>query len=56
MAGVWNPEVVKTPEEINDMITDCIDTNGTLHGMTFEEGVRAGIEWVIGEMDENPLD
>ena len=25
-------------------------------GMTYEQGVRAGIEWVLGRISENPLE
>ena len=25
-------------------------------GMTYEEGVKAGIEWVLGQTDDHPLE
>lgn len=50
---------VRTEKEINDLIDKCADAamNGTkFSGMSYEEGIRAGIEWVLGLSDEHPLE
>lgn len=47
-----------TTEETDAVINECMEhfNNGTskYHGMTYEQGVRAGIEWMLGEGD-NPM-
>ena len=49
-----------TLDEINDVINECSDleNEGTSKypGMTYEQGVKAGIDWATGETDNNPMD
>ena len=52
--------VAKTPDEIDEVLNECVEAEGKGHsrypGMTYEEGVRAGIEWALGLADEPPFD
>ena len=49
-----------TEKEINDVLDKCADAENEgktrWRSMTYEQGVRAGIEWVLGNTDENPLE
>ena len=50
---------MRTQSEIFDVLDKCAEgfENGSAYpGMSYEEGVRAGIEWLIGDTDENPFD
>lgn len=53
-------EIVRTEEEVEKLMDDCIEnrTNGKHRyaGMTYEEGIRAGIEWLTGETEDYPFD
>ncbi len=43
--------------EIEAMAEKAADAayNPTLHGMTYEQGVRDAIDWVLGNTDDKPL-
>lgn len=53
-------EIVRTKAEVDKVIDTCIENlNNNSHrysGMTYEDGIRAGIEWLIGETDDYPFD
>lgn len=42
-------------DEVLNQAADAIDQGSRFGGMSYEEGVRAGIEWVTGQTDENPM-
>jgi len=46
--------------DIDDVLNICTERansgNSPLWGMTYEEGVEAGIRWVLGQTDDSPLD
>ncbi len=44
---------MKLEAEINDML-DLTDECRDLSGMTYKEGVKAALEWVMGYTDEAP--
>ena len=49
---------VRTKEEIDEVMNlsfEQIEHGTKWHGMTYEEGVRAAIEWILGETDDNPM-
>lgn len=52
--------IERSNEEIDEALGICIDAEaeGTSQypGMTYEDGVKAALEWVIGETDEPPFD
>jgi hypothetical protein len=49
-------EVKRTVEEIDDLLNAVIEDEGPrFPGMTFEQGLKDGIDWVTGETDEHPL-
>ena len=48
---------IPTDREINEVLDWCMDAeaDGThYHGMTYEQGVRAAIEWLRGEGEGDP--
>jgi hypothetical protein len=50
---------MKTKREIEDQIAETFDQmeNGTRWpGMSYEEGVRNALDWVIGNTDTKPMD
>lgn len=52
-------EIARTESEINDVLNKCCeaDENGSVYpGMSYEDGVKAGIEWVTGDTDEPPFE
>lgn len=52
------PEIERTQKEIDEVIdwTSESESTGSSNypGMTYEQGVRAAIDWVTGESDERP--
>lgn len=54
------PTVKKSREEIDrqiDLAMTSINEGGSKYpGMSYEEGVRNGIEWVLGEVEEAPME
>ena len=53
-------ELERSDKEINDLIEKCYEQSkrGTTkyRGMTYEDGVRAALDWVTGQDDANPMD
>jgi hypothetical protein len=51
---------VRSQEEVNEQIdraSDNINKGISKYpGMTYEEGIRAAIDWMSGESDELPMD
>lgn len=49
-----------TQDQIDEVTNDAWDSinEGTsrYRGMTYEEGVRAALDWVTGETDESPFE
>lgn len=43
---------IKSEEEIISARDNVIESGNHFHGMTFEEGVKYALEWVIGEMSD----
>lgn len=50
--------VQRLPQEIDEQLNRAAEAEATgtkYPGMSFEEGVRAGIEWVLGLTDDLPI-
>lgn len=45
----------KTQDEILALIDKARETDGTLTGMTYEEGIVAALDWILSR-GENPID
>ena len=49
---------IRTPEEIDDLIGRCLDSEASgkssYPAMTYEEGIKAAISWLNG--GDHPLD
>ncbi len=42
--------------DILDEIEKTYESNGRWPGMTYEEGVRAALDWVLGNAEYAPMD
>lgn len=55
-------QIMKTPtqDEIDEVLNECSDYTAEggskFPGMTYEQGVEAGIRWVTGDDDSNPME
>lgn len=54
-------ENVREDVEVNDTLNELADAadRGTVNkfpGRTYEEGVEAGVRWVLGMTDDHPMD
>ena len=52
--------VVRTSDEVNEVLNAvAVKINqgcSKFPGMTYEEGVRAAIDWLVGDIDDNPME
>ena len=50
----------RSDDEIDAVLNACSESmdagRAKWPGMTYEQGVRAGIDWVTGQQDDNPMD
>lgn len=48
----------RTKDEIDDVLSDVLvqigEGGSRFPGMTYEEGVQAALQWVIGDTEEHP--
>jgi len=53
-------EVKREEQEVNDLLNKCVDSEDEgvtkYPGMTFEQGIRAGIEWLTDGAANHPLE
>lgn len=43
-------------DELMNLVSEVIDDEGTrFSGMTYEQGVQATIDWLLGNTDVNPM-
>lgn len=51
--------IERTDQEIYDLLDECSEAenngNSQYPGMSYEQGIKAGIEWVTGNVNEHPL-
>jgi len=45
-------KTMKTEDEVQEMADKAAAAQPKYHGMTYEEGVRAALDWVLENMDE----
>lgn len=52
-------KVKRTEGQIDEVLNICVDREASgepsLWHMTYEQGVEAGIKWLIGQTDDNPV-
>jgi hypothetical protein len=51
--------MARTKEEIEQQIDESgesIEKGGKFNGMSYEEGVRAALEWVVNYTDTKPME
>jgi hypothetical protein len=46
----------RTEQEIRDQIDKASVDESIFYGMTYEEGIKAALEWVLGDIDAKPMD
>lgn len=53
-------DIVRTEQEVQDLLDQCMNAEVTgssnYPGMNYEQGIKAGIEWIIGDTDDHPID
>ncbi len=53
-------DIQRSDDEINDLLNICSDQinegESKFSGMSYEQGIEAGIQWVTGEIDENIME
>jgi hypothetical protein len=53
-------DVERSDEEVNAVLNTCAEAEESgrskYPGMTYEQGVANGIRWLLGEIDEHPID
>jgi len=48
---------MRSEKEIQDMADKAADVEGTkFHAMTYEQGIGAALEWVLGYEDGDPVE
>ena len=51
--------IIRTEQEIFELLDQCNDavniSTSVYPGMSYEQGVKAAIEWIIGDTDEHPI-
>lgn len=47
---------MKTITEIEEQLDKAKELNGKYGGMTYEEGVVAALEWILGWTDDEPME
>ncbi len=50
--------ITRTDKEIQEQIDDAMDTRGNSKypAMSYEDGVEAALNWVLGNADEPPME
>lgn len=52
-------KIVRTDDEVDTVIEECYNSEAEgskFPGMSYEQGVKAGIEWLVGDSDQNPME
>ena len=39
-----------------DLANKALETGGKYHGLTYEDGIKATLEWVMGQTEMKPMD
>lgn len=52
-------EIVRNEQEIWDLLNQCADAeeigSSKYPGMSYEQGIKAAIEWIIGDINDHPI-
>jgi len=53
-------KLARTEKQKDDLLNRCADLDDSgknpFFGMTYAQGVQNGINWMLGDMDEDPLE
>lgn len=51
--------IVRTEQEIWDLLNQCAEVEETgssnYPGMSYEQGIKVAIEWIIGDVKDHPI-
>lgn len=51
--------IIRSEQEIWDLLNQCADAEETgvssYPGMSYEQGIKAAIEWVTGDTNDHPI-
>ncbi|WP_368124819.1 hypothetical protein [Bacteroides cellulosilyticus] len=51
--------IVRTEKEIWDLLNQCAEVEETgssnYPGMSYEQGIKVAIEWIIGDVKDHPI-
>lgn len=51
--------IVRSEQDIWDLLNQCADAEETedskYPGMSYEQGIKAAIEWITGDIDIHPI-
>jgi len=47
---------MRTKEEIYEQLDEAMENEDCCRGMTYIEGVKAALEWAIGDVEETPVE
>ena len=47
---------MRTKNEAYNLIDKARETDGTYNGMSYEQGIIDALEWLIGDVEDNPLE
>lgn len=51
--------IVRSEQEIFDLLNQCAEAEETgssiYPGMIYEQGIKAAIEWLVGDIDNHPI-
>lgn len=51
--------IVRTDQEIWDLLNQCAEVeeagSSNYPGMSYEQGIKVAIEWIIGDVKDHPI-
>lgn len=51
--------IVRSEQEIWDLLNQCAEAeetgSSTYPGMIYEQGIKAAIEWLVGDINDHPI-
>lgn len=51
------PDCVRSDKEVDRILNWCVEAEDEVSnfpGMSYEQGVQAGIQWITGDTDDSP--
>lgn len=52
-------KIARSEQEVWDLLNQCTDAENAgfsnFPGMSYEQGIKAAVEWAIGDIEDHPL-